>query len=374
MLSYWEKKNFREVDFLVIGAGIVGLSTALQYKAKFPKNSVLVLERGLFPSGASTKNAGFACFGSLSEIADDLIHMTESEVLNLVWRRFEGLKEIKAIFGKEALDFQIHGGFELLRDEEIKYLKEIPRINELLLPIFKEPVFGLEKRKERFGFGPSVLSMVANRFEGQLDPGRFIQVLWEKCQAAQVKILTGAEVVELSKEPIEVKVNANSSQGQVSFCAEAMAICTNAFANSLIPELNLNPGRGMIMLSKPIDNFPWQGTFHLDRGYVYFRNIDGRLLLGGGRNVDFSGESTTAFGISSKIKEYLIQLADTVIFPGKSVAFEMDWSGIMAFGESKIPIVKMIKPNVGVAVRLGGMGVAVGWQVAKELVKEFDSL
>ena len=63
--SYWEYKEwFAHNDFVIVGSGIVGLNCALQLKTRFPKSSVLILEKGLLPQGASTKNAGFACFGS----------------------------------------------------------------------------------------------------------------------------------------------------------------------------------------------------------------------------------------------------------------------------------------------------------------------
>jgi cation diffusion facilitator CzcD-associated flavoprotein CzcO len=72
-LSFWEKSlYFESLDFTIIGAGIVGLSTAIFLKEKFPRSKILILERGYLPSGASTKNAGFACFGSPTELYDDL--------------------------------------------------------------------------------------------------------------------------------------------------------------------------------------------------------------------------------------------------------------------------------------------------------------
>ena len=62
-LSYWEIKTwFTKVDFTIVGSGIVGLSTALWLKNRFPKSNILILEKGILPQGASTKNAGFACF------------------------------------------------------------------------------------------------------------------------------------------------------------------------------------------------------------------------------------------------------------------------------------------------------------------------
>ena len=84
MLSYWEKTSLLNYDVIVVGSGIVGLSTALSIKEKSPGQRVLVLERSILPTGASTKNAGFACIGSLTEILDDLTHMSTQEVLSLV--------------------------------------------------------------------------------------------------------------------------------------------------------------------------------------------------------------------------------------------------------------------------------------------------
>ena len=57
-LSYWERKSyFNNLDYLIIGAGIVGYSTALHLKSKFPSAKILIVERGILPSGASSKNA-----------------------------------------------------------------------------------------------------------------------------------------------------------------------------------------------------------------------------------------------------------------------------------------------------------------------------
>ena len=90
-LSYWEIKSWiSNIDFTIVGSGIVGLNCALRLKEKHPKANILILEKGMLPQGASTKNAGFACFGSLSEIIDDLNTHTEHEVVELVNKRVNG--------------------------------------------------------------------------------------------------------------------------------------------------------------------------------------------------------------------------------------------------------------------------------------------
>ena len=105
----------------------------------------------------------------------------------------------------------------------------------------------------------------------------------------------------------------------------------------------------------------------MDKGYVYFRKVDGRLLLGGARNKDFEGEKSTEFKVNPKIKSHLEKLAVEVIFPGKEIQWEMEWTGIMAFGPKKSPLIQQVGKKAFAAVRLGGMGVAIGWDVGREL-------
>jgi gamma-glutamylputrescine oxidase len=373
MLSYWEKKHFLNFDLIIIGGGIVGLSTAIQHKKRFPEKKVLVLERGLFPSGASTKNAGFACFGSLTEILDDLSHQPEQEVLSLVEKRYSGLCAIRNEFGDEALGYQPSGGFELITENEMSEFGQLQRINEFLFPLFGKAVFEEISDISKFGFSKKVLKVIKNRFEGELDTGKFIQTLWNKCQEVNVKILTGAEVRYLDIENAEVKVH--DGVNAIVFKADKIAVCTNAFTKKFFPELDIVPGRGLVMVSKKnSDNIPWKGSFHFDKGYVYFRNVDNRILLGGGRNMDFEGERSTEMIVNSKIRDYLMGIYSDIIMPGAIPEFEMEWTGIMAFGDSKKPIMKMVNQNVGVAVRLGGMGVAIGWQTAGEIVGQLTKV
>ncbi|MCH7399065.1 FAD-binding oxidoreductase [Belliella sp. DSM 107340] len=373
MLSFWEKKHFLNYDMIIIGAGIVGLSTAIHYKIRFPKKSVLVLERGVFPTGASTKNAGFACFGSLTEILDDLKSMSDKEVFELVEKRYKGLLAIRKFFGDEAIGYISNGGLELITKSQENVLSEILRINELLFPIFDDDVFEIVDDIQSFQFGANVKYIIRNKFEGELDTGLYIQCLWSKCQSLDVKILTGTHVDSLDESQKVVYVKNGLESKGIPFQAKQIAICTNAFTKKIIPDIDIKPGRGLILVTKPLkENIDWQGAFHYDEGYVYFRSLEGnRLLIGGGRNLDFAVEETDQFAINQKIRAYLIDLMKNVVMPKQAVEIDLEWSGIMAFGSTKTPIITMLNDDVGLAVRLGGMGVAIGWQTAEELVSYY---
>jgi glycine/D-amino acid oxidase-like deaminating enzyme len=375
MLSFWEQKNFLHYDLIVVGAGFTGLSAAINFKKKHKKAKVLVIDRGVFPSGASTKNAGFACFGSLTEILDDFWSMTPDEVLQLVEKRYTGLTQIRKQFGDQVLRYQHRNGYEILGQEQLEVLDQLPDINHLLKKTFKKEVFSVVKDPAKFGFSETVKAVVKNRFEGELDPGAYLNALWEKASGLGVRILSGVSVVEVNHEEGRVLAEKKDKKEIFEFVGERVAICTNAFTQKLWPESPLEPGRGLILLSKPIaGGIPWKGGFHLDRGYVYFREVEGRLLLGGARNKDFEKEKTTEFEVNPVIKEHLNRLAKEVIFPGRPLEWEMEWTGIMAFGAKKSPIIQQIGKKTAVAVRLGGMGVAIGWQVGKELSELLSDL
>ena len=108
--SFWENQSyFNNLDLIIIGSGIVGLSTAISFKEKHKKAKILILEKGILPYGASTKNAGFACFGSVSELLSDLKKNDEDTVWNTVEMRIKGLELLKKRLGEKNIDFKEYG-------------------------------------------------------------------------------------------------------------------------------------------------------------------------------------------------------------------------------------------------------------------------
>ena len=91
-----------------------------------------------------------------------------------------------------------------------------------------------------------------------------------------------------------------------------------------------------------------------------------RVLIGGGRDLDFDGETTDDFGFSDMIQEELHRLLQTLVIPDKGYRISHRWSGIMGTGAAKKPVIERISPGVTISVRLGGMGVALGAAVGAE--------
>lgn len=364
-LSYWELKNwFTDIDYTIVGSGIVGLHTALQLRKRFPKSKILILEKGILPQGASTKNAGFACFGSLSEIVDDLKSHTEEEVISLINKRWQGLQLLRKRLGDEALDFKPYGGYELfLKDDDINYkgcISKIPFINEILKPLFKADVFA--KEVDRFGFNNINEYLIFNPFEAQIDTGNMMQSLLKQAISENILILNQQTVTEYHEIDNGVQVSLVDFQ----FNTQKLLFATNGFASG-ITNGAVKPARAQVLITEPISNLDIKGTFHLDKGYYYFRNIGNRILFGGGRNLDFEGETTSEFGETELIQTRLEQLLKEVILPNTDFKIAHRWSGIMGLGSSKNPIVEQLSDHVYCGVRLGGMGVAIGSLIGNEL-------
>lgn len=362
MTSIWEAETFyRKRDITIIGSGFTGLWTAVSIKEKYPEKSVLVIERNSVPTGASTRNAGFACFGSLTEIIADSKKMGWEKTLELVKMRFEGLQKIQEYFDKNEIDFENCGGYEILNNKVA--LQRIDEVNEKLFPITKsEKNFRIANEKiEEFGLGKSEF-LVENLCEGSLHSGKLLNKLLEKCYELKVEFLFGTEVENVSEngKEIEIKINEN-----LILKSEKVINCTNAFSNKLLKSEEIIPARGQILLTEPIENLKLKGTFHYDEGFYYFRNLGNRILLGGARNQDFETEKTTSFETTEFLQNHLENFLKEVILPDQDFKIAMRWSGIMAMGTEKTPIVKQLSERQFCAVRLSGMGVALAPKIGK---------
>jgi len=369
--SYWERTTFiDDADVIIIGSGIVGLSAALKLKKLDPALKVLVLERGFLPSGASTKNAGFACFGTVSEQLALLEHSSEDEVARLVNYKWRGLKRLRQNLGDNAIEYYQYGGYELFFDEETdradECMDQMSYLNKLLhQAIGSDEIYSVATKKiPDFGFN-KVSRMIYNAFEGQINTGKMMRALLQKVYDAGILVLNSCAVMAIEQQ--DKGIYLKTSQG--NFKTGKVILATNAFANQLFPELKVIPGRGQVLVTKPVAGLKLKGTYHFDEGYYYFRNIDNRVLFGGGRNLDFNAEATWEFGHTYKVKEKLTNVLNEVILPGQHFEIDYWWSGIMGFGDDINPIVKQVEPNVFCAVRCNGMGVAMGSLVGEEVAE-----
>ncbi len=380
-ISAWEQSTYyAPKDVVIIGCGFVGLWTAYELINKYPKMQITILERGVIPSGASTRNAGFSCFGSVSELMYDVELMGEANMLETVKMRYDGLQKIQRTFEKKAIDYDQFGGYELFEKNgpyDIQQLdKDIAYLNKILAPVLKTPkkngkylpIYTNETKKiKQLGF-QEIEALAFSPFEGQLNSAKLVLALQQAVQSKGVQILFNTEVKKFKSHKKGVTIQTNL---EAPLETKQLLICTNGFTKQLMPSLDVVPARGQVFITEPIPNLKFKGTFHFDEGFYYFRNVGNRLLLGGARNKDFKNEKTYSLETSPIIQKTLEDFMMKRILPkgSKKPKIELRWSGTMGMGKIKKPIIEELQPNIFCAVRMSGMGVAIAPIVAERVVK-----
>jgi glycine/D-amino acid oxidase-like deaminating enzyme len=274
--SFWETQTFlKKSDVIIIGSGIVGLSTAISIKEKNPALEVLIIDRNAYPLGASTRNAGFACFGSVTELLDDLEHADEEKVFSLLMDRVEGLRILKERVGN-TIDYSNCGSYELFDDGDDSIATYIDKIQYLNQKIFDytglEEVFSVRNTMD-FPFSGFSPILIKNRFEGQLHPGKMTMEIMNICKKLGVQFLFGTKVEKIHNENIGAIVECEYFTLQ---CKKAI-LCSNGFTGEFFQDLDLKPARNQVIVTERIPDLDWSTCFHYDRGYIYFRNVDKRI-------------------------------------------------------------------------------------------------
>lgn len=367
-LSIWEKETYyAPQDILIVGAGLMGLWSALELKKRRPALRITIIERNTTPLGASTRNAGFACFGSPTELIHQATTMGTDAMLQVVEQRHRGIEKIKANFTAAEIAFNPSGGYECINRNYPGWNQLNDKIN--WLNSLLKPITGREQSFQRtdeklsqqglVGFD----ALIENTSEASLHSGMLVQSLTRKVQSAGVTILYGVELQRWEKHQSLITVQ---TQQHIHISAQQVLFCTNAFTRNFLPGLKIKPARGQVIVTTPIEGLAMKGSFHFDEGFYYWRNLDNRILLGGARNLAFEEEETDNLQGSDKIKEALVQFLKEHLAPSYQYSMEHHWSGIMGFTEDEKPFAGQVSEGVFAAVACNGMGVALTPVIAED--------
>ena len=369
MLSVWEKETFyAPQDIIIVGAGLMGLWSALELIQRDPSLHITILERNPTPLGASTRNAGFACFGSPTELLHNAETLGTDAMLSVVEMRYKGIEKIKQHFTNDEIDFDPCGGYECINkgykhwdvlDDKIHWL------NDSLKGIAGRENIFQQKNEMMATLGLRDFdALIENKTEAALHSGKFVQALTQKVRSAGVTILYGIEVTQWEKAALQINLQTNQ---QITLITKQVLFSTNAFTNTLIPELAIRPARGQVIVTTPIPGLAMKGTFHYDEGFYYWRNLGNRILIGGARNAAFEEEETTDLSGSENIKKALEAFLQKHLDPSYQYQTELHWSGIMAFTPDKKPFVGQVGDNVFAAIACNGIGVSLTPVIAENV-------
>lgn len=163
----------------------------------------------------------------------------------------------------------------------------------------------------------------------------------------------GSPALEVAPERVQ------TPHGEVR--AEVVLVCLDGQLERLLPGLG-EPGpdgrpaakswRLQMLATSPASEVSLDHAVYARRGYDYWQQRpDGRVALGGGRDVGGDDEATTEDAVTEAVQAHLEAVLRTTV--GVSAPITHRWSGIVAYTEDDLPLADAL-PEVGEGVFVAG--------------------
>ena len=318
-------------DVAIIGGGVTGCSCALTLAERGVR--VRVYEAREIAGGASGRNGGFALRGATlpydearlqlgDERARIVMELTErslDRMQNLAGDAFRRVGSLRLAFDDAERD-ALRREHDALRDHGFAV----------------EWIDTLEPPLDRLYRGA-----ILHPRDGALQPARWVRRLAAHAAAA------GAEVRE------------GEHAGLDELDADTVVVACDGFIPQLLPELSVRSTRGQVLATEPLRERLYERPHYARGGYDYWQQLpDGRLVIGGNRDVSFDTEDTDVEDTTALVQERLEELVEQLV--GYRPRVTDRWAGIWGTTPDLMPLVGEVRDGVWVAGGYSGHGNALG--------------
>jgi gamma-glutamylputrescine oxidase len=370
-VSLWQRLEPRpvpvETDVAIIGAGISGLSAAIECEARGLK--AVVIEQDFPGARASGRNAGYLMRGAADNYAAAAQDLGRDRARSL-WKWTEdNLAALRALgvgtlpgFADRPSCLAALGEGEAEELEKSADLLEQDGFRvELIRPGVSAPDDPIWRSgRPRLG--------LVNPDDAVCSPIELVGLL--RARLAQTPVLNASRVYAIEPTETGATVRARNHTVHSARCL----VCTNAYARELLPELEglVVPNRGQMFAMRPHDpaHAGLTYAYYLNHGSEYIRSgPDGTVVIGGARKHREAEERTDAEGLNPAVQTKLEQWARELITDRYEVIAR--WSGIMGFSPDGMPIVRPTRDGLGRVWFCGGLtghGMSMGHLTARHAV------
>jgi gamma-glutamylputrescine oxidase len=344
------------VDVAIVGAGVTGCACALALAERGLR--VAVYDGRRIAGGASGRNGGFALRGA-APAYDEARDVLGRERAYALWRLSEQTLDRMGPLAGDALTRR--GSLRLAVDAA--ELEALRREHDAL----REDGFAVEWVDDLEGACNRLfVGAIRHPSDGSLAAARWVRRLAARAAAAGAAFHEEHGVARLEDLP-----------------AERVVVATDGYTRGLVPELDaaVVPARGQVVATVPLQIRYFDVPHYARHGYDYWQQLDdGRLVVGGWRDVDVAGETTqeeaVTPAIQARIQEFIVAIV------GELPEITHRWAGIFGVTESRLPFVGPLRRdgNVWVAAGYSGHGNVLGFScgdlvgraLAGETVSELD--
>ena len=352
-----------EVDVVVVGAGLCGASTAWHLSQQ--GLHVALIEARDISHGATGRNAGFILQGTAERYNRAIEQMGREKARLVHHLSVENHRLMREWIETHSSDCEYRKGGSLQLASSPEEEQELIESADLLLEdgFEAELLYGDELGEPYLSAGFQTGIILPE--DGEIHPAKFVQHVVQQIHTAGVNVYTGSPVTQIeSSDGVHLLTESGSIKAHMA------VLCTNAYLPQLMPSYKeiIHPVRGQMLCTTP-QSLIFERPIYADHGFDYWRQKpDGRIVLGGWRNLDPDNEvgydETLHGGIQDSMTRFLRR------FNGlESVQIETRWSGIMGFSRDGLPLVGAIPGNDNILVGAGftGHGFGFAWLAGQSL-------
>ncbi|HEX2622845.1 MAG TPA: FAD-dependent oxidoreductase, partial [Phototrophicaceae bacterium] len=331
-VSIWQAEDQqprREVEFLVVGAGLVGCAAA--YFAAQAGKQVVVTEMRDVALGASGRNAGFMITG-LDAYYHHAIERYGHDATREIYALSEHTHQLWHGFierSNGAVRFDRCGSMLLAESDD-----EARDLETAYAAMKADNIPAIFHASDPLGRG--YLAAIEQPHDGSVQPVELTKAVLKESGAELVDNNELYKIRQIAPDCVEVYTR------KYIFQARHVMLCTNAYSPQIDPYFvgKVTPIRAQCLVTEPLDAPVINTCGYSDYGYMYYRmTFDGRLLIGGGRKQNKPLENdTTDDRINTPVQSVLdAYLKDR--FPEVTAPVGRRWAGIMGFTPDGLPLV-----------------------------------
>lgn len=360
-------------DFVVVGGGIVGLSTA--YWLARAGARPLLLDREGIGAGATGRNGGFLPVGTAEDYDASVARLGRERARALLGLTLENRRLADELLGAESIDCDLRacGHLHLALDDHEQ------QVNRGLAALLTEDGCRTDYL-DRAGaqamvatrFGPRITGGLFFREIGLLHSGKLVRGLAE---AAQRRGATLARATVREVEGRGGRVRIVTDRGTLD--AGAVTVAVNAWTGSLLGALRtmITPVRGQVLAFAPTKPIFRTGMTALTTATEEYwqQTPDGSIILGGCRGLrPDRDERVLAVTTTDDVQRALERVLPGLFPEIGALQVTHRWAGTMAFTRDRLPIAVPLPGANGWAVGgFSGNGMSLGMIIGRILA---DSL
>jgi len=300
-------------DVEIVGGGVTGCSCALTL-ARAGKR-VRLHEARQVASGASGRNGGFALRGGA--MAYDAARE---------WLGVDRARELWQLTEAYVDRMEELAGDALRRTGSLRLAAEDEERNELRqeLEALREDGFAVEWRDELpQPLGSSFAGALLHPRDALLQPARLVRRLAAAAAEAGAEIREGSRIASLDE-----------------LGAPVVVVATDGYPSGLLGELEglIIPTRGQMLATEPLRKRLFELPHYGRHGFDYWhQDCDGRIVVGGFRDVDLESEFTATEETTVSVQGALEAFVERLV--GKRPRIEHRWAGIFGLVPDLMPVV-----------------------------------